>query len=188
MWKKKKLTYDICVPPISKPHDAFDSDETYDYFQWYINIIPERIDYLIKVCAKDLKIEENKIDFSAESLLLIWKWFLNIAKTEKNENGHLIMDLQTEYICRDIGMYFGEMFNTNFDSIYWSYYEAPRTDVFVNKPLLKGFKDNCVSPPFDAVFEPIHMVRVQACKILKNRQNVDDLLKIYNIWVEKIPK
>jgi len=163
------------------------SDEAEDFFKWYIDKIPDRIRYLSEKCAGDLGINKDEISFSPESLIIVWKWFLNVADTEKTELNGLQLDLQTEYIVRDIGMFLGEMFNTNYKCINWSFFKSPKTDFFVNKPLLIGFKDNSVSPPFDAVFEPIHMVRVQACKILNNQQADNDLLNLYLGWAKKSP-
>ena len=187
MWQRKTITYNICIPPISKPFTSFSSDETKAFFKWYIDKIPERIRYLSKKCSDDLCINENKISLLPDSLVLLWKWFLNVANTEKSESNGLQLDLQTEYIIRDIGMFLGEVFNTNHKCIHWSYFEQPTTDLFVNRPLLTGFKDNSVSPPFDVFFEPVHMVRVQACKLLTDQQKEDDLLNLYKKWAQKIP-
>lgn len=187
-WQRKPLTYDICIPPISKPFDAFSSEEAKEFFDWYIGKIPERIQYLSNRCARDLGISVDRINLQPESLPLVWKWFLSVADTEKTESNELQLNLQTEYIIRDIGMYVGEMFHSNYRCIQWSYYETPKTDFFVNMPLLVGFEDDCVSPPFHAVFEPIHMVGVQACRILDNRQKEDDLLNMCKIWIQKIPQ
>ena len=187
MWKRKKMTYDICIPPVNKPYALLNSKEAEAYFKWYMDKIPARIRYLSGKCSDDLGINRDRINLSPESLVIIWKWFLNVAATENTEVNGLQFDLQTEYIVRDIGMFLGEMFRFNYESIKWSYFESPKTDFFVNKPLLIGFKDNSVFPPFDAVFEPIHMVRVQASKILNNQQKDNDLLKLYNKWSRKIP-
>ena len=186
MWQRKDLTYDICIPPINKPSALLNSDETKKYFKWYIAKIPERLCYLSRKISEELGINESQISRFPESLVIVWKWFLSVAQTEKTVSNGLQLDMQTEYIIRDIGMYLGELFNSQYKSINWSYFETPKTDFFVNKPVLIGFKDNSVSPPFDAVFEPIHMVRVQACKILFNQQSNDDLLKLYYKWAEKV--
>lgn len=187
MWQRKVLEYDICIPPLSKPYALLSSEEASDYFKWYVDKIPERIVYLSKIVSQKMGNREDRILLSPESLVIVWKWFLSVAKTEMDESGHLQLDLQTEYIIRDIGMYLGELFNSRHESINWSYYETPKADFFVNRPVLTGFLDKSVSPPFQMVFEPIHMVRVQASRILTDRQKEDDLLRVYKNWEEKIP-
>lgn len=186
MWQRKNLSYDICIPPIDKPFSLLSSIEAKNYFDWYISKIPERISYLSGEISKAMKKDLDLIDFSPDSLEIIWRWFLGEAHTETSASNVLQLDMQTEYIIRDIGMYVGELFNSRYTGINWSYYETPKTDFFVNRPVLIGFKDKSVFPPFCTVFEPIYMVRVQACKILLNRQKKDDLLNLYNKWEKNL--
>lgn len=184
-WQRKELTYDICIPPIKKNFVLLTEKEAKDYYDWYIKVIPSRINYLTDVCYKEMKTSNEKFDFSPGSLLIIWKWFLKKAQTEKNNKNEKQLDLQTEYIIRDIGMFVGELFCSVYDNIHWGYYTEPKTDFFVNRPLLMGFKDKSVSPPFDAVFEPIHMVGVQAARILFGESTEMDLYNVFMKWSEK---
>lgn len=200
-WRYKKLNYDILIPPLNKNIFLLSEKEAADYFAWFIEKIPERIAYLSKVCAAELRLPEEKLDCSPESLIMLWRWFLRRAKTEPiiqsksgtGEKGLLNrarkrerqLTLETEYILRDIGMYFSETFRKNNPNIYWTYYTKPRRDFFVNHPLLKGFVDRTFDKPFEASFEPIHMAHVQAVKIMKKTAKETDLLNIYNIWVQK---
>ena len=210
-WQQKTLNYDILVPPLTKPIETFSVSETATFFSWFQNQIPCRIDYLSRRCAEQLGIDKQNIDVSAESLLLIWKWFLEIAETErtpKQKLDRLISDysdrhyafseyllsqerdqfsLQTEYILRDIGMYVGEVFVRENPIIHWGYYTEPKTDISVNRPVLLGFKDFRFSPPFPTEFDPIHMVGVQAANIWDNTQNENDLKNLYQKWCKFIP-
>ena len=85
------------------------------------------------------------MDYSVNSLVDIWGWFLKIAETEKaskskteevrnrlkSQPKEIIEDvlneqsrqfsLETEYIIRDIAMYFGEVYVKNNSSIAWGY-------------------------------------------------------------------
>lgn len=201
-WRYKKLKYDILIPQLDKNIFQLDEKEASDYFVWFTERIPERVSYISKVCATELRIPEEKMDCSPESLVLLWKWFLRRAKTEpvvqsetEAERKRFLnsilkseqqLTLETEYILRDIGMYLGETFRKNNPNIYWTYYTKPRRDFFVNHPLLKGFVDRTFDKPFEASFEPIHMAHVQAVKIMKKTSKETDLLNIYNIWAQKI--
>lgn len=200
-WRFRKLTYDILIPKLGKNMNQLNEDEAAAYFEWYMERVPERVAYVSKICAKELRIRVERLDCSPESLLLIWKWFRRRAKTEpaihgkEDRNSNFPADiwnnkrqltLETEYIIRDIGMYLGETIRKNIPGIYWTFYTEPRRDFFVNHPLLKGFIDRTFGIPFEACFEPIHMAGVQASKILSKRSTDADLLNIYNIWAEKI--
>lgn len=194
-WRFRKLKYDILIPKLEKNIFQLNEQEAAEYFDWYMQMVPERVAYVSQVCAKELHIPVEKMDCSPDSLLLLWKWFRKRAKIERvpkqerkkdsfwKDNRQLT--LETEYILRDIGMYFGETFRKNHSDIYWTYYTKPKRDFFVNHPLLKGFVDTTFGYPFEACFEPIHMAGVQASKLLRNASTDQDLLNIYKIWSEK---
>lgn len=200
-WRFGKLKYDILIPKLDKNIFQLNEPEAKEYFQWYMEQVPERVAYVSRVCAKELYIPEEKLDCSPDSLVLLWKWFRRRAKTERLPRtgeeksaseipfvGNRQLTLETEYILRDIGMYLGETFRKNNPQIYWTYYTKPRRDFFVNHPLLKGFMDRSFGHPFEAAFEPIHFAGVQASKILNGTSTDNDLRSIYNIWVEKIDR
>lgn len=137
-WHKKKIDYDILIPPINKQFKNFTKKEAESYFEWYKNQLNPRIEYLRKYSGVDL-------DYSVNSLVDIWGWFLKIAETEKapkakteevrnrlkSQPKEIIEDvlneqsrqfsLETEYIIRDIAMYFGEVYVKNNSSIAWGY-------------------------------------------------------------------
>lgn len=125
-WMFGKLTYDILIPPLGKSIYQLSEQEAADYFAWYQEKIPERVAYVSKVCTIELRIPEERLDCSPESLMLLWKWFRRRAKTEpavhadaetgKSKSPDELfankrqLTLETEYIIRDIGMYLGETF------------------------------------------------------------------------------
>lgn len=82
-------------------------------------------------------------------------------------------------------MYLGETLQKNLPGIYWTYYTEPCNDFFQNHPLLKGFVDRTTGTPCPVCFEPIHMARVQASKILTGKSGDEDLRKLYNVWAVK---
>lgn len=200
-WHYKKLNYDILIPKLGKNIFALNEEEAAEYFRWFMEKVPERVAYVSKICAAELGIGKEKMDCSPESLLLLWKWFRRRAETEpvmrtdaekSSEkfpgniwNNKRQLTLETEYMIRDIGMYLGETFEKNNPNIYWTFYTKPSRDFFVNHPLLKGFVDRTFGNPCEVCFEPIHMAHVQAAKIINKTSSDTDLLKIYNIWVEK---
>ena len=196
-WIPGKINYDILIPPLEKSIYQLSERETANYFELFMHKIPERITYLSDRCASDLRIRPDCLDLSPESLLLLWKWFRRKAKTEtvvqtagtpeggQTQRKERQLTLQTEFILRDIGMYLGETFVKNHEGIYWTYYTKPKRDFFVNHPLLKGFVDHAYDPPFEMCFEPVHMARVQASKLLRKRSTNADLLNLYQWWADR---
>lgn len=202
-WKRKKLNYDILIPPIQKPFEQFNLNDTKVYFKWYMSQISCRIKYLQNYSNIDLNYKIN-------SLIDIWKWFLSVAQIEKtpkikmdeikvqlkfqpkeitdavlNEQSKQFT-LETEYIIRDIAMYFGELYVKNNPSIYWGYETDVKNNSFANMPVLMGFEDRDFNPPFRVSFEPIEMIHIQACNIFDNSQNDEDILNLYNTWQKMV--
>jgi len=198
-WQEKKLDYDILIPPLDKPFKKLTKKQAEKYFIWYKSQLTPRVEYLQSYSGVVL-------DYSVDSLIDIWDWFLSIAETEetpqvrldelREELKHLPPDLletalkehsrqlslQTEYIVRDIAMYFGEVYVKNNSAITWGYHTNKRLDSFYNRPLLVGFEDWDYTPPFQAHWDPLFWVRKEACSILYGDQRKDDLLLMYNKW------
>lgn len=204
-WHKKKLAYDILVPPLSKPFEKFTPKETEDYFKWYTSQLRTRIAYLQEYSGVDL-------NYSVNSLTDIWSWFLSVAEIEKTpkrkikevrsqrktQSKEILEDvlkeqskqfsLETEYIIRDIAMYFGEVYIRNNPSISWGYHTDPKVDSFANMPLLVGFEDREFAPPFKVQFELTFMIRGVACNLFEGDQKKEDLLELYNKWQRMVFK
>lgn len=214
MFKRfKKVHYDMLIPPLNKPFSELTAKEAETFFVWYTGKIPERIEYLSQCCARQLRIDVANFDLSPQSLIPLWHWFLDVAQTERTPKRQLEVlrkeyqkcpipidlqnymlsqsrdqfSLQTEYILRDIGMYIGAVFVKNKPSIHWGFYGEPKTDCFTNKPVLIGFVDSGFNPPFNMVFEPIHMVGVQASNIWDGTQHECDLYDLYQRWLRFVP-
>lgn len=198
-WRKKRLTYDLLIPPLKKPFEEFSKEEAQNYFDWYIGKIPERINYLRTYSGLQL-------DLSPESLITIWAWFLKNAKIEKapkirlyelkrqlkrvpadiantviTENTHQL-SLQAEYMVRDIAMYFGEVCVVNNEPIYWGYHTDTKKDSFANRPILRGFLDKDFSPPYKAEFDAEFWVRCAASSLLDGDISENELKVLYDKW------
>ena len=198
-WHKKKLDYNILIPPLNKPFRKFTQKEAENYFIWHKSQLKPRIEYLQNYACVDL-------NYSVDSLNNIWDWFIKIAEIEKtpkikikelknqlkNQPKEIIEDvlneqskqfsLETEYIIRDIAMYFGEVYVRNNASITWGYHTDVKLDSFANMPLLVGFEDRDFKPPFKTHFEPVFMVRGVACNLFDGDQTKEDLSELYNKW------
>lgn len=204
--RKMRIEYEIAVPPFDRLIDEFTSKMAKDYFDWYMEMIPSRIQYLSEVHLRHTKNNGNKLDYSPESLIDLWDWFIDIAEIEKTPSKnikklrkdlkglpdsfveHVVREnedrftLLTEYIIRDIGMYMGEVLVKTSDQLSWSYFTKPKNLMHVNTPLLKGFIDDSFDPPFPLTFEPIHMVGVQASKIFDKEASKMDLFNLFQLW------
>ena len=192
-WKYEPFTYQICLPPaaLRKSFHEMTPEEVQAHLSWYMDVLPQRIDYLSDTIAEELPCERSALDLSPESLRLVWRWFLKVGKTEEAEKllHHRKVvkpTLQTEYILQDIGKYLGETFVRNHGCLHWGFF-LNSGDHYENQVLVLGFKDQSVSPPFQMRFEPMHMARGLAFLALgayghPAEPDEDALIKWYQRW------
>lgn len=195
-WKKKILKYDILIPSNVKAFEEFTKEEIDEYFKWFVNKIPERVTYLSTYSGVCL-------DFSVNSLVDIWDWFIKTAEIEKTpqirmkelkeqlkgqpkeiadatlKENREQLTLETMYIARDIAMYYGEVFVRNNKSLYWGYHTDVKADSFANRPLIMGFEDRNYSPYFQFHSDPVFFVQCCAEGILVDSTYPTELLEGY---------
>lgn len=189
------------IPILDKPFSELTSEEAEEYFCAFTGAIDSRVQYLEVTSELDL-------DYSADSLAEVWRWFLAVALTEEAplpkkkkrkwwqkkketeppaeppKNGGLRLTFDTECALWDISVYFGEVLVRNHPSLTWGYHtEAP----FANMPILMGFEDRTADPPEKRWFEPFSMLREEAGRIFTNTQNEDDLYRLYREWESFAP-
>lgn len=195
-WREQNLTYEILIPPLDKPFCQLSKREAQTYFDWYLSKQGERITYLKSASKLNL-------DYSVESLIPLWRWFLRQAKVEitpkiqleeleaklRAENSPFInevledhkkqLSLQTEYILQDIARYFGEVYIRYHPSVYWGFYTRPKNEVSVNQPVLMGIP-NAVYPDKPGTPRPVlQMVRVCALRLLSGDESRYDLYHLF---------
>ena len=200
------INYDLLVPPLGLDCSKLTPKQAKENFDWFVSKIPERMKYLSSRCASDLKLQIEKLDFSAESILLIWKWFLGKAQIERTPKDEIEQmkrkyaqfgdswveyerfSVATEYVIRDIGMYLGQAFVHFSNHIEWGYVTKPKNLVHVNAPILIGFEDYRYTPTFKPQFEPISAVRRQALNLMTKESKESDLYNLFIKWLEYVPK
>ena len=202
MWLKRKNRlhdYVPLVPPVQKAPIDFTQAETEAYFAWFMAHIDERAEYLRNRVARDLQIPIDELDFSIESLKPVWKWFLDVA----DFNRHLArkfrsadaftpvnspLSVNSLCVIRDIGMYVGKTFTTQYPCLSWTVKTKPKNYISVNEPLLVGFVDADPSypKPFYPDFEPLGAVYTLALGLFDQTARANDLYDLcvkFSGWV-----
>lgn len=204
--EKYDIEYQILVPLMGLNFIKMTPAQAQENFDWFLSKIPERMEYLRQRCATDLKISESDLDFSPESLKLVWRWFIDIARIvptqpeelKRLEAGAKIFgasfinkyqfSVASQFIMRDIGMYLGEVFVRNYPQLYWSYYTKPKNVQGVNEPLVFGFvvpTEGNIGGAFQ--FNPMVGPRIQGSRLLTGTQDEQDLLNVFWTWEKYIP-
>ncbi|MBP5254750.1 MAG: hypothetical protein J6Z23_05135 [Lachnospiraceae bacterium] len=196
----KDVRYEFILPPAGITFRKMSKKEAAETFAWFMKKIPERMEYLRTRCAADLRISPEMLNYSDHSLLLLWRWFLKTARTEKTPKEILeemikgsaifgdsyinkeVLSVTTHMIILDIALYIGECFIHNDPHLQWTYRTTPKNSVTVNQPVITGMIVSFAGLQGPADFAPIHMVGVQASKILGKTAEEEDLIQLYHLW------
>ena len=210
---KRTTEYEPLIIQADKPFQEMTKKEADAYYEWFLSKIDERSDYLRGIVSEALNVRIEQLDFTLDSTLLIWKWFLKEAKLAKTPESeldkirkgllgqpqsfidHMVemarveLSIRTEYILRDIGMYIGKMFVSNYESLKWTIRYKPKSYIYVNVPIIVGFVDDKPGypKPFHPDLEPIDLARTPAMKIFDGTQKENDLYERCREWMSIIP-
>ena len=122
-WPRKNhiTDYDILLFSLRTDMSELTEAEAARYFQDFLAAIPQRSQYLMRHVTGGSQSE--LLTYQPESLIPVWKWFLQKAELVRDEqSGNRMLSLVTEYIIRDIGMYFGALWVTNHPGLSWGHY------------------------------------------------------------------
>lgn len=210
---KRRTEYKPLIIQADKPFQEMTKKEADAYSEWFLSKIDERSEYLREIVSEGLHIDIKQLDFTLDSTLLIWKWFLKEAKLAKTPESeldkireglrgmpqsfidHMVemarveLSIRTEYILRDIGMYLGKMFISNYENLRWTIKYKPKSYIYVNVPIIVGFVDDKPEypKPFHPDLEPIDFARLPAMKIFEGTQKESDLYEKCKEWISLIP-
>ena len=174
--------------------------ELQDYYNLYMSSIESYISDLEKTVRNSPGFEKWSADFTPDSLILLNRWFRLNVKTRKmskeeidaeresitDENLKRTVEIEdweftddTKVIIIKIGMYFGEVFIKNNPTLKWHLYvNTSRNNMYFGQPVISGFEHSH--------FAPLHMIDVQASKIVDERGDERSLYDLYQYWIEDV--
>ncbi len=192
------MEYLLMQPPFEmKPFKDMTKKEAQSHFDWYVWEIPTRIELLKNAYSATSGIEKEDLDYSSESLIKLWQWYINNADIEEKfeEGESLEREKYPEWIQKnlsnkkisigwmsiamDIAIYFSECFIKDHGTIRWGFVSKPKSLAYINKPVLVGFKNGLD-------LDSTNIIRVLTSKIVDGEKNPNALLKIYKTWSEKV--
>ncbi len=202
----KDIKYDLLVSPFGYDYYNMTKKQAAMNFEWFLAVIPQRMEYFRNRCAADLHIPVDLLDFSPQSLKLVWRWFLQTARMEKTPKDTLekmeegakvfgdsfINKMQftvvTQFIMKDIAMYVGQSFVSNYSRLHWSYYTKPKNEISAKQPIIAGFyiKDSLAEG--DMTVNPLFIVEGAATNFYSQSQSETDIYDDFMRYLRWIPK
>lgn len=204
---RKEIKYDNIISPVGDDFENMSPSQAKEYFQWFSSNIDDRIAYLNTMCAKSMRKSSSRLDYSPNSLVLLWKWFLKTARLEPTpreeleemENGAKVFGESfinyehftptSKMVMQDIAIYLGECYVKNYDNLYWCYRTRPKRWVGVNRPVIGGFSFKTKNGGTEeAYYQPLGAVEGAAANLFDFTAKKTDLLDNYQLWLKYISK
>jgi hypothetical protein len=194
------VEYPLMVPPfVIKNFEKMSVREAQTHFDWYVSEIPERIELIRKAYKETDDGEIEELDFTPESLVNVWAWFIPRIITVPKSEEEIAEELRnspdwlkdtimknnkklstgTLSLGMDIAIYFGEIFIKNFEGLTWGFVTKPKSLAYVNRPVILGFRTGVELDPRDLVYN-------LTLDVVDGNKNKNELYDLFEIWKEDI--
>jgi len=168
--------------------------ELKDYYQWFMEALPNGIDELTLAVRRTPGFERWQPDCTPDSLNMLGEWFA--AHTENRDRTpeeveqirkglSFPMDIpkqeltdQTFSLAVDVGMYFSQVLLKNHPSLRWNQPFCGKLHIDYGQPVLAGFGA--------MAFNPVCMMTTLAYGLADKRKKGSRLREIYEIWAKKV--
>lgn len=188
------MTYTTIQPPFTLKFREMSKKELKDYFAWFQNILPHRLDELASAVQKTPGFETWRADFTPESLGLLGEWFaaqVAMRPRTKDEiqeikwNSAYPIDVpgeeltnRTFSLAMDVGMYLSQVFLKKHPTLRWDQPFGNKKFVDYGQPVLMEFG---VVP-----FNPVRMLVTLAYGVASKSDSGKSLRELYDIWSKLI--
>jgi hypothetical protein len=181
------LTYNLIQPPFKlKQPREISQKERERYFQWFMEVLPQRTDELAQAVRQSPGFEAWQPDLTPGSLDALGDWFagqieIRTRKRTEAEIQAILSDEQlttrTLSLAMDVGMYFSRVLLKSYGSLRWV---QPVDKQFVDygQPVLAG-----VGP---LSLNPVRVARVLARRVATKAETGKRLRELYAIWAHQL--
>ena len=168
--------------------------ELHRYYQWFLDVLPERVNELAEAVKQTPGFETWQPDYTPASLDTLGEWFSGQVETRNRTQEELKtikdrqafpMDVPSEELtdrtfslAMDVGMYFSQVLMKNFPALKWEQPVGNKRFVDYGQPSLTGFGPVTLNPVGIAVTFAYGLA--SKTKIGKR------LREVYNYWAQRV--
>jgi hypothetical protein len=188
------MAYHIIQPPFTLKFREMSKTELKDYFRWFLNVIPERVNELANAVSQTPGFGAWQPDYTPASLDVLGEWFAAQVETRERTEGE-VQDIEnrspfpfdisgseltnrTFSLAMDTGMYLSQVFLQNHPSLRWNQEFGYKKDIDYGQPVLIEFGP---SP-----FNPVQMMVTQAYGLASKNKTGKDLRRLYEYWSNQV--
>ena len=188
------VKYEILKPPTNNSYlNELNKKELKKYYDWYIALIPERLNLLAQIVKSTPGYSEWKMDFTPESLVKLGFWFYENIETralsekeiedkinsapniyDKNSVEKWEVTEKSFSIAIDIGMYLASVLLRNNSALYWEHcIKVTKNNAKYGHPVLANIN-----------FCPTRVCYTLAYTFADKSKDGNELKEAYDVWDE----
>ena len=188
------MAYETIQPPFTLNFREMTKGQLKDYFDWFQEILPQRLDGLEQAVKTTLEFEGWRLDFSPTSLDRLGEWFAEQVETRRRTDDEILeledrvsmpMEVSEEDLTNrtfslavDVGMYLTQVLLKSHPTLRWDQQFGNKKDVDYGQPVLVRFGP--------APFNPVRLTVTLAYGIASEKKSGKGLRDLYDVWVGMI--
>jgi hypothetical protein len=187
------MAYAAIQPPFRLKLREMPKKELHRYYQWFMEVLPQRIKGLAEVIRETPGFENWQPDYSPTSLDRLGDWFAGQIETRNRTKeeiqaieSRLVFPMEipseeltnrTFSLAMDIGMYFSEVLLKNYPFLKWEQPLGNKKFVDYGQPSLAGFGK--------VTLNPVGLMVTLAYGLAKKTKTGRRLREIYDYWAKQ---
>ncbi len=184
------MTYSPAQPPFTLHFATMDENELRGYYQWFMRVMPTRIEELARAVGDTPGFEMWLPDCSVSSLGPLGLWFTTQVDTRERTPEEIAamnptpqfpvevptyeLTNRTYSLCLDMGMYFGRVMMEHHPSLRWTQLLKPKNAAYFGQPVIVDFRGGPMNP--------VWLCITFATRIARGEPDAARLTSLYNIW------
>lgn len=188
------MTYATIQPPFTLKFREMSKKELKDYFLWFMDVLPQRLNELANAVRETPGFEAWQADYTPASLDTLGEWFACQVETRNRTEDELQaikdrlvfpMDIPGEELTNrtfslaiDMGMYFSQVLLKNYPSLKWEQPLGNKKFADYGQPSLTGFGPVSVNP--------VRIGHVIGHGLADKTYNGRCLREAYDYWTQRV--
>lgn len=133
--------------------ESFNGWDARKYFNWLINCIPDRVEYLKNYITSTYHININDM-YHEHTLQIVNNWYdkhvdyyfldkkdviyyMGMTYDQLSLSSKTRFTTETNYISMDVSLYLCDYICKKINGMYWTIYKGSKKDLFHNRPVVK---------------------------------------------------
>jgi hypothetical protein len=188
------MSYTTNHPPFTLKLREMPKEELHRYFQWFMDVLPQRVNVLTKAVQQTPGFDTWQPDCTPASLDSLGQWLAGQVEVRNRSQEELQtiqnrqvfpLDVpseeltnQTFSLAMDVGMYLSRVLLRNYPSLKWEQPLGDKKFIDYGQPVLVKFSS--------APLNPVRMVVTFAYGLVSKKKTGEGLRNIYNIWSKMV--